>query len=156
MKRAALSKSGIDASHVVFAACDLNQESWLDVLQQQGFAPQRPTFVLLEAVSMYLEEQAVQKVLRIMAELPPGSRLAFEVINSQWEGVSGIGKLTGLVFKWFYGEPFTFGLPISSDPAAWLSRYLKEFGLTLEKQFSLRLAPEDEILYGSIVLAKKI
>jgi methyltransferase (TIGR00027 family) len=62
-KRSSLEIAKIDSSHVIFAIVDFNKESWLDALLRIGFDPGKPTFVLSEGVTLYLEPEAVEATL---------------------------------------------------------------------------------------------
>ena len=136
VKRAALDKTGIDASRVTFVCCDFNRQSWIDALTEQGFDPDQPTFILWEGVSMYLEEQAVQSTLRAVADLPRGSRIAFDFLSRELLFDSFTGKLLRLTVQLFYGEPFLFGFPVRPDFSTALGTYLEQQGLTLERNLA--------------------
>ena len=62
-KLAALQEADVDADHVTFVETDLNQRSWFDALQEHGFDPALPTFILWEGVTMYLYEHTVRRTL---------------------------------------------------------------------------------------------
>ena len=89
-KIAALQTAGIESGHVTFVETDFNQVSWVDALQKHGFDPALPTFVLWEGVTMYLPEEAVRSTLAAVAELGPGSLIAFDYFAREFvEGEGG-------------------------------------------------------------------
>jgi len=61
VKREALSKAGLASDHVTFVETDFNQKSWLEALEEQGFDPSLPSFILWEGVTMYLTAGAVDE-----------------------------------------------------------------------------------------------
>jgi methyltransferase (TIGR00027 family) len=66
-KRRALEKADIDSADVIFATADFNKESWLDALKRVEFDPDKPTFILWEGVTYYLEAEAVEAILQTVA-----------------------------------------------------------------------------------------
>jgi len=125
VKTTALERAGIDATHVRFVETDFGQRSWLDALQEHGFDPALPSYILWEGVTMYLEEDAVRSTLASLENLAPGSRIAFDYLSR--ELVDGappfgpIGKLMASSVKLYYGELFRFGIstwPTASDRLA--------------------------------------
>jgi hypothetical protein len=80
-KKAALERAGIDAAQVTFVETDFGQRSWLDALQEHGFDPALPSYVLWEGVTMYLDEDAVRSTLASLEKLAPGSRIAFDYLS---------------------------------------------------------------------------
>ena len=78
-KRQSLEKANIATTGVSFAAADFNKESWLEILKRVDFDPDKPTFVLWEGVTYYLEAQAVNATLQTVAtQLARGSAIAFD------------------------------------------------------------------------------
>jgi O-methyltransferase involved in polyketide biosynthesis len=120
VKKAALRKGGIDTDHVTFVETDFDQRSWFNALQDHGFDPALPTFVLWEGVTMYLDEDAVRSTLGHVEELAPGSSIAFDYLSRELvfgkRPFTVIGKLFSGSIKLYYGEAFRFG--ISTRPPA--------------------------------------
>lgn len=143
VKRAAIGQAGIDASHVTFVPCDFNEQSWLDALRAHGFDPGTRTFVLWEAVTMYLQEAAVQSTLQAVASLPAGSRIAFDFYSRRFlESLRG--RLARVAIRTVYGEPWVFGIPERRG----LSAFVEEQGLTVERH---QLLGGDTPYYGFAV-----
>ncbi len=145
VKRAALDKTGLDASHVTFVACDLNEKSWLDALTEHGFDPEKTTFLLWEGVTMYLEERAIERTLRAVSTLPPGSCIAFDFFRGEL-----LASFVGKLFKWsgaaIYGEPLRFGF------SGRLGETLEQYGLHLDRD---REMGNRWIRLGGLALAMK-
>ena len=136
-KIAALQKAGIESSHVTFVETDFNQVSWVDALQKHGFEPALRTLVLWEGVTMYLPEDAVRSTLAAVAELGPGSLIAFDYFAREFvEGEGGfkfVAPYMKLSIDLTYGERFIFGIPLRSDGSAAVAALLESCGLTLER-----------------------
>ena len=154
-KKAALRKGGIDADHVTFVETDFNQRSWFDALQDHGFDPALPTFILWEGVTMYLDEDAVRSTLAHVEKLARGSRIAFDYLSR--ELVFGerpffvIGKLFSGTIKLYYGEAFRFGISTRPPARDRVSTFFKGSGLALaEHERFGRKVP-----WGGLVLAVK-
>jgi len=152
VKLDAIEKTGIDASHVTFVSCDLNRENWLDAITAYGFDPNKPTYILWEAVTMYIEEQAVHKTFQIISSLPSGSAVSFDVQTRGWYDDTDKGKLLGWIFKKFYGDPFKCGFTITSDFSDWMSEYLNKYQLVLKGARPL-IEKEGEVPYVGLVFA---
>jgi methyltransferase (TIGR00027 family) len=153
VKLAAIEKTGLDASHVSFVSCDFNRQSWLEELQNNGFDPAKRTFILWEGVTMYLEEHAIQSTLRAVSTLPAHSRIAFDFLSRAWLEETLIGKTARLGVKATYGEPFTFGLPVTPDFSGQLTNYLAEHGLALDCGRPLGDEGSGKVPYGGLALA---
>ena len=151
-KRAALEKTGLDASHVTFVTCDFNRQSWLDALQEHGFDCQRRTFVLWEGVTMYLEEHAIQSTLCTVSTLPPGSRIAFDFFSREWLD-SAIGRIGGWSLTATYGEYFGFGFSVVPDFSGGLGDYLAKLGLDLEASRPMGDERDGKVPFGGLAMA---
>jgi len=134
-KIAALQKAGIESGHVTFVETYFNQVSWVDALQKHGFDPALPTFVLWEGVTMYLPEEAVRSTLAAVAELGPGSLIAFDYFAREFvEGAGGfrfIAPYAKLSIGLTYGERFIFGIPLRYGGRGAADAFLESNGLTL-------------------------
>jgi len=153
VKLSAIDKTGLDASHVTFVSCDFNRQSWLDALNENGFDPDKRTFILWEGVTMYLEEQAIQGTLRTVSTLPAGSSIAFDFFSREWLEDTLTGKMARWGVKAIYGEPFLFGFPVTPNFSERLEAYLNEYNLTLDS--NRPLGDESGLPYGGLLLAVK-
>ena len=134
-KIAALQKAGIESGHVTFVETDFNQVSWVDALQKHGFDSALPTFVLWEGVTMYLPEESVRSTLAAVAELAPGSLIAFDYFAREFvEGEGGfkfLAPYAKLSIGLTYGEHFIFGIPLRYGGCGAAAAFLESNGLSL-------------------------
>lgn len=151
VKLAAIDKTRLDASHVTFVSCDFNRQSWLDALREKGFDPNRRSFILWEGVTMYLEEDAIRSTLETVSTLPVGSAIAFDFFSREWLESTYAGKMARWGVKAQYGEPFTFGFPVTPDFSGRLRDYLNEHQLALGR--GRALGDVEGLPFGGLVLA---
>jgi methyltransferase (TIGR00027 family) len=122
------------SKHVRFVPIDFNRQSLSEVLAQPDFDTRRPACFVWEGVTNYLTAEAVDGVLRQIAQAAPGSVLLFTYIHrdamDRPETFFGAKKLKSKLQS--YGEPWTFGL----DPEE-VKEYLAARGLRLIKDFSV-------------------
>jgi len=112
-KRQALTARGRAGVHLVPA--DLARDRVGDALASiPGFVPQRPTFFVLEGVSMYLDEASVARLLGDCARLGgPGTRIAWTFMTPDEDGrIAFRRSRRRLIDSWLQsrGEPFTWGI----------------------------------------------
>ena len=81
-KRHMLKKAGLDTTRITFVPADFMTDDWLEKLVHAGFDPDKPTFFLWEAVTMYLDREAVESTLRKIAGTASGSVVAFDYFNA--------------------------------------------------------------------------
>lgn len=155
----ALDMAGIDRIHVTFVETNFNQVSWFDSLVQNGFDPAVPTYVLWEGVTMYLPEDAIRSTLEQIAELAPGSMIAFDYFAS--ELVAGEGA-----FKFFkswlnfsisltYGEHFIFGLPMQKQAQEDATAFLASTGLKMSRFEMVGENGKLSAIYGLVLGERK-
>ena len=100
---------------VKLVSADLASDRVGDVLATvRGFSPGRPTFFVLEGVSMYLDEATVARILGDLARVGgSGSRIAWTFMTPDERGrIAFRRSRRGLVDSWLSarGEPFTWGI----------------------------------------------
>jgi methyltransferase (TIGR00027 family) len=154
VKRAAIEKTGLDASRVNFVPCDFNRQSWLDALRDHGFDPDKRAVILWEGVTMYLEEHAIESTLRTVTSLPAGSCIAFDFFSREWLD-SPAGKRLRRSVQAIYGEPWIFGFPVMPDFTGRLREELEKRGLALRDHRPLGEEGKGALPYGGLVLASK-
>ena len=129
----ALRAAGVDRGHVVFAPTDFNQQSWMESLKEHGFASDLPTFILWEGVTMYLDDAAVDKTLSAVAELAPGSRIAFDFLSRELvlcrRPFVVMGNYTTYTMKAFYGESWLFGISTAAPARERAREFIEARGL---------------------------
>ncbi|WP_053057979.1 class I SAM-dependent methyltransferase [Rubrobacter aplysinae] len=154
-KRESLAAANIDASDVVFAAADFNEESWLDALERVGFDPSKPTFVLWEGVTYYLEAEAVEATLKTVAEqLAPGSAIAFDYpARHIVEGNTSLIYRMATLAARLIGEPWTFGISTEAPAREQLAKFLERNGLRLAEYEPVGEVEGGERPHGGLAVA---
>jgi methyltransferase (TIGR00027 family) len=154
-KRSSLEIAKIDSSHVIFAIVDFNKESWLDALLRIGFDPGKPTFVLSEGVTLYLEPEAVEAALQTVAtQLAKGSAIAFDYIGKHF-----IEDDKSLLMRYSrarlekIGESWVFGINTEAPAEKHLIAFLEQNGLKLAKYEPVGKGDEKQRLDGGLALA---
>lgn len=113
---------------VRYAPCDFSEDALPECLARAGFDQNRPAFFLWEGVTNYLDEAAVDGVLRYVSASRPGSLLLFTYVDrlaiDQPHRYVGTGRLRATLLH--VSEPWTFGL----DPER-VRDFLKARGLRL-------------------------
>jgi methyltransferase (TIGR00027 family) len=64
--------------NVTFVPVDFQSETLSDALPRHGYDPSQPTFVILEGVTMYLNDQAIRETFGFIASHPAGSSVVFD------------------------------------------------------------------------------
>jgi methyltransferase (TIGR00027 family) len=134
-KQAALrGELGSLPKQVQFVSIDFNTQSVADVLSRAGFDETQPTCFVWEGVTNYLSPQAVDGILRQIAQAAGGSMLLFTYVDrrvlDQPTLFFGAEKLLSRLRS--YGEPWTFGLYPEE-----IERYLATRGLRLVRDLSV-------------------
>lgn len=115
--------------HVCSVSIDFNREKLGDRLKEAGFREGRPCFVIWEGVTEYLDADAVDATLQLLARSTArGSEVVFTYLDlALLDGTRSFrgGKLHVAMIR-RAGEPFTFGI----DPAT-LGSYLARRGFEL-------------------------
>lgn len=99
---------------------DLGQETAISaLLRARLFSRRRPTFVVFEGISMYLDEESVVSALRVAPSLGKGTRMAWTYMTPDTDGTIGFRRSrTGWVNAWLAskGEPFSWGIARAQLP----------------------------------------
>ena len=133
-KREMLKKVGLDTTRVTFVPADFLKENCLEKLVHAGFDPCKPSFFLWEGVTMYLDREAVENTLRIIAGTASGSVVAFDYFNADLiESQSFSMRYTRAVLS-ATGEPLTFGLQSAPPSSKHVAAFLASCGLSMEEQ----------------------
>jgi len=134
LKRELLDKAGIDTGTVSFVPVDFQQDDWLEPLVQVGFDPSQPSLFIWESVSMYLDREAVERTLRRVAGVAPGSVLAFDYFAAQFIDANSlvlryVRKLLNAT-----GEPWRFGIDNTPPVRQRVADFVQACGLKLDTQ----------------------
>ena len=154
VKRQALDRASIDASHVTFVEADFGQTSWLDALLRRGFDPDLPTFILWEGVTYYLDEKTVQTTLRTVSGLAVGSRIAFDTWSLEYFS-RFVGQYIRLLIKVSYGESLQFFLSTAAPARKQASDFIASQGLALAAYEPIGEERGKSVLLGGFILAER-
>jgi methyltransferase (TIGR00027 family) len=134
LKRQLLKKANLDTTRITFVPANFLTDDWLANLVNAGFDPAKRTFFLWEAVTPYLDREAVEGTLRKIAGTASGSVVAFDYFHAN--------LLFARSFFWRYvrtilnviGEPFTFGFECTTPSSKYMAAFLASCGLSMEDQ----------------------
>lgn len=152
-KQQTLARAGLDSTGITYVSADFEREDWLERLREAGFDASKRTLVLWESVCMYLRRESVEKTLRQIGTLAPGSVLAFDYLSSDSLAPSSLaGRYTMEALK-RGGEPWTFGL--DTTPPIWdrVVELLEPYGLTLLEHRRFAPAEGEERTDGGFAIA---
>ena len=128
-----LKKAGIKHDWITYIPVDYANESWVDKLLEAGFDKTKKTLFLWQSVSLFLEADIVKETLRKMADLcVDGSIIAQDFYSKAFilgETSKIVKRSSSMIEK--MGEPWKFGLDMSSDPKAAVESFLKDCGLKM-------------------------
>jgi len=135
LKTDALTKAGIESSHVNFIPVDFECENAFDKLSEAGWDPSRKTLFLFEGVTLYLEEETVRTTLRYIAErAAPGSVLTLDIYAQKV--IDDLTRRTRRVLE-YTNEALSFGLPFETDFERVLADFIESEDLRLGETFFL-------------------
>ena len=160
LKRSGLEKAlGQVPAQVTLVSIDFDREDLVDVLASHGYALDKRTFFILEAVTQYLTEPGIHSTFEFLAKAPAGSRLVFTYVSKDFmdgKALHGLDSLhERLVVKdqtWLFGmDPE--GVPDFLDGYGWrvlehvgseelADRYVTPTGRTLQSM------PIEPIVYA--------
>jgi methyltransferase (TIGR00027 family) len=123
-------------ANLVYVAADLEHEVLSEVLARHGYELAQRTFVIMEGVTMYVQEESLRATFRFVAAHAPGSSVVFDYAShAMVEGMRRIdlqkvpaGVRPGLerFLNMLKDEPFVFGLPLDAERT-----FLADVGLEL-------------------------
>jgi methyltransferase (TIGR00027 family) len=133
-KREMLKQAGMDTTRVTYVPADFEQEDWFEKLVDAAFEPGKPSFFLWEAVTMYLDREAVECTLRKIAKTTAGTVVAFDYFSAELiESRSLFMRYARAVVN-ATGEPWRFGIDNTPPARNHVAAFLEVCGLTLEEQ----------------------
>jgi len=132
-KRDLLSRAGLTSTGVTFVPVDFRTEHWLERITEAGFDPARRSFFLWEAVTMYLDRDAVEDTLSAIAATAGGSVVAFDYFSAEVLASRSPWMRYARATTRFVGEPLTFGLDTTPPARDRVAEFLAPWGLVLEE-----------------------
>lgn len=133
LKQARLSAAAIDLpANLRFVPIDFTQTSLNVVLASAGFDSARPSLFILEGLTYYLEQTAIQELFTALAaQAAPGSQIVFDCALHQ----AGLAEgQQGLTTETYYQELVNAGEKpgfILTEPVA---AFLQPYGFTVREQ----------------------
>eukprot|EP00752_Nemacystus_decipiens_P008595 g7674.t1 len=101
---------GVGQARVVSVEADLSVEGWEGELFEAGFDPNQPSAWILEGLTMYLEEQELVSLIRVISKLSsPGSAFCATTVSAESvkRAQAGMNALMG-TWKWGSDDPQAF------------------------------------------------
>jgi methyltransferase (TIGR00027 family) len=129
-----LEKAGLDTTGITFVPADFMREDWLEKLVHADFDPDKPTFFLWEAVTMYLDREAVISTLRKIAGTASGNVVAFDYFHADLIEAGSLFWLYARAVTNVIGEPFRFGIESTKPSSKSVAAFLTSCGLSMEEQ----------------------
>jgi len=152
-----LREADIEHDWITYVPVDYARESWADKLLAAGFDRTRRTLFVWQSVSLYLEEAAVRKTLLEMADLCEAECVIAQDFYSR-AFVSGetsmVVRRTRRLFERM-GEPWRFGIEMSSDPRAAVESFLNECGWKMTEFIQFGEKREVEPFYCIVEAVKR-
>jgi methyltransferase (TIGR00027 family) len=133
-KHQMLKKAGLDTTHITFVPTGFMKEDWLEKLVHAGFDPDKPTFFLWEAVTMYLDREAVISTLRKIAGTRSGNVVAFDYFHADLIEARSLFMRYARAVTNATGEPFRFGIESAKPSSKYVAAFLASCGLSMEEQ----------------------
>lgn len=131
-----LKAAGLAGNLATYVAADFETEDWYGKLLAAGYDPGRPTFFLWEAVTMYLDRDAVDAALRRIAGAAAGSVVAFDYLSATLIASGSPYMRYARAATNYIGEPMTFGIDTTPPARTRAAEFLTLFGLELEEHRS--------------------
>ncbi len=125
-----LCAAGIEHDWITYVPVDYSRESWVDRLLAAGFDTRRRTLFVWQSVSLFLEEAVVRTTLQEMADLCEAECVVAQDFYSRAfvAGETSLVVRRTLRLMEKMGEPWRFGIDMSSDPRAAVASFLNECG----------------------------
>jgi len=123
-KRSGLEKVfGEVPAHVTLVSIDFDSEDLAAALASHGYALDKKTFFILEAVTQYLTEAGIQTTFDFLAKAPAGSRLAFTYVRKDFIEGEALHGLDDFHKRWVLKDKsWLFGID-PEDVADFLGGY---------------------------------
>lgn len=153
VKRAALTRAGVDPAGVAFVAADFACGDWLDRLAAAGFAADKPTLFLWEGVTPYLDRAAVEETLRAIATTARGTVVAFDYFTTEVLQSRSLPARAVRAALRAGGEPLRFGIDSTPPVRERLGELLSVCGLALREQRTIGREAGVQRTWGGLAVA---
>lgn len=141
-----LRDSKTETGDTVFVSCDFESEDWLECLKINGFNSHKPTFIVWEGVTMYLDREVVEATISKVAELGKGSCIGFDYMDASW---ALSPTLVNMSKKG--GEQWKFGME-SSESDYGVNKFVAECNnMTSPKQCQGELRVLDHLRHNELI-----
>lgn len=128
---------GSSPQNLSYAPIDFERQDLADALAQRGYDPSQKTFVIMEGVTMYLHEEAIQSTFQFVASHASGTRIVFDMATQAMvEHIKQIDiaqmpeaarpSMENFLAV-FRNEPWVFWFPMDNE-----EEYMNKLGLTLD------------------------
>ena len=108
--------------NIKLVSIDFDHDNIDQILKNQGYNHEIPTFFILEGVTQYLDEENVKKMFTFLSNSKAGSKLVFTYVLREFiEGVEMYG-MKQLYKKYVFPKIWKFGI-FTQDCAAFLEEY---------------------------------
>jgi len=129
-------------TNLTYVAADLEREALADALGRHGYDPSQRTFIIMEGVTMYVQEEPLCATFRFFAAHGPGSSVVFDfATRAMIEGMNRLDleKIPPLarppierILKMIEHEPWVFGIPLDTE-----QQFLSGVGLRLREMLTI-------------------
>jgi methyltransferase (TIGR00027 family) len=133
---------GEPPANLTYVAVDLERDTVRDALARHGYDPSLPTFIVMEGVTMYVQEAALRTTFRFFATHAPESSVVFDfATRAMIDGIMALDvqKLPPPArpsierfLDMIRNEPWVFGIPMDTE-----KDFLAEVGLELREMLTV-------------------
>lgn len=128
--------------NLTYVAADLEREALPNAMARNGYDLSQPTFIIMEGVTMYVQEEPLRETFRFFASHAPGSSVVFDFATRMMiDGMRSIDiekipaaarpsieRLLSLIRH----EPWVFGIPLDKE-----QEFLASVGLRLGEMLTV-------------------
>lgn len=116
---------GVAPENLVYVPLSVKREGLATALAPHGYDTERKTLVIMEGVSMYLEEGALRAIFRFVAAHHHGSSVVFDMTTPAkvhelrnidvWNAPDSIRPRVERLANMLKDEPWLFGIPLNGE-----------------------------------------
>ncbi len=129
-------------ANLTYVAVDLERDALPDALARHGYDLSKKTFIIMEGVTMYVQEEALRAIFGFIAAHAPGSSVVFDfATRAMIDGMkafdaNNLPPAARASFEKFRSmirdEPWVFGIPMDTE-----QQFLGELGLELREMLTI-------------------